>query len=382
MKKPTLKLFVGGWHLLKQVMAFGNPTAGGFTTMAEALWAVARLNEELRKRFGLYLSVSAHWWHELLMDPNYQRVGYSAQWNNPRAINLRQWVDGVKTGMYAPIGRIIPPGFGLPDSDNGAFINPDSKRRKLAKDMLFLSFEISEWVKAKRAGEGNVIFWTGPDGLPWQWVVQGRDELLGHELNSKLEPWKLIIEGISSGVFEARERGYLNTELEIEGKPAGDPSYLDVFTDTTLEIKGIVEINKAVGASVASWQGEFCHSRGSGQTFASALKQAIEADVFGGKIHFNSGGLGRINFTEMLSKPEGTPMSLFPQYVDNDFLPWEGVQEWIEDQKNTIQIGKRWSAETGLPFEVEFDARFSRYADTISRLRKSVEWTIDVFNRV
>ena len=39
--KPTLNLLVGGWHLLKQIMAFGNPTAGGFTTMDEALRAVA-----------------------------------------------------------------------------------------------------------------------------------------------------------------------------------------------------------------------------------------------------------------------------------------------------------------------------------------------------
>ncbi|GAG00244.1 unnamed protein product [marine sediment metagenome] len=36
---------------------------------------------------------------------------------------------------------------------------------------------------------------------------------------------------------------------------------------------------------------------------------------------------------------------------------------------------------TGKPFEVEFDARFCRYSDTIQALWVSAEWTINEFKR-
>jgi len=78
----------------------------------------------------------------------------------------------------------------------------------------------------------------------------------------------------------------------------------------------------------------------------------------------------------------GTPMSLFPQYVDPDFLPGEGVPEWLDDQRQTLALGAKWSAETGRPLEVEFDARFARYEDTIGALEKSAMWTINTFNDV
>lgn len=383
MEKPRLKLLVGAWHLLKQIMAFGNPTAGGFKTMAEALWAVARLNEELMAKFKIELAVSAHWWHELVVPSDLADVGYSAQWNNPRAIDLLQWMDGVRSGHLARIGRIIPPGFGLPGSDDGAFINPDPERRRLARDMMILSFETSSFVRTNGVGEGHVIFWTGPDGIRWKRLVEGNDVLLSHSLNPELEEWKLIVEGVGGAVSAARAAGFVDeseSEIQIETKDAGDPCYLDVFTDTTLAIEGINQINAIAGAPVAKWQGEFCHSRGGGQRFTDALQQAITGGVFGGKVHLNAGGLGAVSFTDLLSGPGGTPMSKFPQYVDNDFLPGEGPAEWLDDQRATIELGAAWSARTGLPFEAEFDARFCRYPDTIAALRKSAEWTIAVFN--
>lgn len=385
MSIPKLKLLVGSWHLLEQKMAFGNPTAGGFKTMAEALWAVERLNKELKDRFGIEIAVSAHWWHELMVPAGRENVGYSSQWNSPRAIDLNQWADGVRKGHYARIGRIIPPGFGLPGSDDGAFINPDPVRRKLTKDMLVYSFATSMSVIAEGIGEGNVIYWTGPDGIRWKRVVQGDDVLLGHDLNPQLEEWKMIILGIRTALREASDRGFLadGSNLLIEGKPAGDPCYMDVFTDTELEIRGIEQINEGFATPpIAEWQGEFCHSRGSGQTFHDAMVQAMEAGVFGGRIHLNSGGLGGTNFTKLLSRTGGTPISKFPQYVDNDYLPGQGLPEWIQDQENTIIRGAGWSAATGKPLEVEFDARFCREADTIGALKKSAEWVIDLFNRV
>jgi hypothetical protein len=418
-----LKLLVGLWHLLKQLMAFGNPTAGGFTTAAEALWAVARLNERLMAKFGMFFSVSAHWWHELLVPADVPEVGYSAEWNNARAINLDQWIDGVRCGQYAPIGRIIPAGFGLPGSDNGNHINPDPKRRQLAHDMIVLSFAVSERVKAEGVGEGDVIYWTGPDGIRWQLLVNGSDICLSHELNPQLEEWGLIMNGVGGGCRDARAKGYAKTRILVEGKPAGDPDYIDAMTDTVLEIKGIRAINEVAGAKVAVWQGEFCHTRGSGETFASGMALAmaggdreladamldaicspVRADepgmhislrgyqkfegflakvvesVFDGTIHFNSGGLGAQIFTELLSRPGGTPISEFQQYVDNDFQPGEGVAEWVSDQRNAIKLCVAWSAATGKPAEIEFDARFCRYADTIGALEKSAEWTINAFN--
>jgi hypothetical protein len=348
--------------------------------MAEALWEVGRLDKRLYESHGIGLAVSAHWWHELMVPRDAPEIGYSAEWNNPRAINFDQWMNGAAEGHYAPIGRIIPPGFGLPGSDDGAFINPDPIRRKLARDMIVYSFEQSERVKKSEVGHGNVIFWTGPDGIRWNRLVQGDDVILGHQLNPQLEEWGLIVNGVGSAAREALGKGFENTRLLIEGKPGGDPCYLDAFTDTTLEIEGIRQINAVAGADVAEWQGEFCHSRGGGQKFADAVQQAIDGGVFGGRLHLNSGGLGAVSFTELLSRPGGTPISLFPQYVDNDYLPGQGVGEWVEDQTNTLRVGAAWSARTGKPLEVEFDARFCRYADTIGALERSAVWTIEAFD--
>lgn len=384
LKKPQLKLLVGAWHLLRQVMAFGNPTAGGFPTMDAALRAVAELNRRIEGSYGLELAVSAHLWHELIAPPNEPAIGYSAQWNNPRAIDLNHWLQGAEQGIYPRIGRIIPPGFGLPGSDGGMFINPSSARRQLANDAMVYCFGQSKRVQ-KAGHEGRVIFWTGPDGVRYERLTEGKDVALGHDRNPKLEEWSLIIKGVTNAIIEAVDCGYVNPTdnrhtLLFEGKPAGDPCYLDAFTDTYLEIKGINEINGLTDA-VVRWQGEFCHSRGSGQRFCDALQQAIAAGVFGGQIHLNSGGLGAVNFTQLLARPQGVLASALPQYVDNDFLPGEGVAEWLDDQRRTIALGAKWSAETGQPFEVEFDARFCRYADATARLEKSVAFTVDTFNK-
>jgi hypothetical protein len=379
MKTAVMTLSVGAWHLLFQIMGFGNPTAGGFKTMDEVLRAVEMLNRKLRKLFGIEFAVSAHWWHELLVPSDAPKIGYSARWNNPRAISLKEWIKGVKEGYYPKIGRIIPPGFGLPGSDMGALINPDSVRRKLAHDMMVYSFMMSEMVKSEGVGNGDVIFWTGPDGIRWLRLVLGKDIRLGYKLNPKLEEWRMIVDGLVAAIKEAREKGCTNTKLLIEGKAGGDPCYLDAFTDNKLAIMGINEINTLVGARVAWWQDELCHRRGGGQTFSSGMKEAIQAGVFEGSIHLNSGGIASVNFSKLLAKPRGTLMSKFQQYVDPDFLPGEGPKEWVNDQKKTIALGKKWSAETGLPFKVEFDARFCRYVDMIERLEKSAVFTIETF---
>jgi hypothetical protein len=379
MKTAVMTLSVGAWHLLFQIMGFGNPTAGGFKTMDEVLRAVEKLNKKLRKLFGIEFAVSAHWWHELRVPSKAPKIGYSAKWNNPRAIGLRDWIKGVKAGYYPKIGRIIPPGFGLPGSDDGAFTNPDAVRRQLAHDMMVYSFEMSELVKSEGVGNGDVIFWTGPDGIRWKRLVEGKDINLSYEANPKLEEWRMIVDGLVAAIREAREKGYVNTRLLIEGKAGGDPCYLDVFTDNKLAIQGIREINDLVGFLVAYWQDELCHRRGGGQRFCEGMQEADDADVFDGSIHFNAGGIASINFSKLLSVPGGTPMSKFQQYVDPDFLPGEGVEEWVDDQKKTIALGKKWSARTGLPFKVEFDARFCRYKDMMKRLEQSAIWTIEQF---
>lgn len=378
--KPSLLLRVGGWHLLEQAMGFGNPTAGGFKTMAAVLKAVAELNHELKARYELEFAVSSHWWHELCVPEAEPLIGYSAKWNKDRSIDLPEWLEGMKDGTFAPVGRIITPGFGLPGSDFGMLINPDLERRKLAHDMLVFSFATSMKVR-KAGGVGHIIYWEGPDGIRWTRIVQGDDVLLGYELNPQLEEWKMVVEGLGNGIRDARAAGYTEEDVLFEGKAAGDPSYIGIFTDTKLAVRAIKEINVIAGANVVQWQDEFCHTRGGGELFWKAMYIAIKGGVFGGRIHFNSGGIkSGIPFSKLLAVPGGTPLSKFQQYVDPDFLPGEGPAEWLEDQRKSLAVGAEWSAMTGKPLEVEFDARFSRYADTIGKLRKSAEWTIGVFN--
>ena len=377
-QRPQFRILCGGWHLLCQNMAFGNPTAGGASTMEEALRQVAALNRELVNDYGVEIAVSGHLWHEIAV-PMDSSIARSAIYNNRRAITLDRWMAGVDNCELAPIGRIIPPGFGLPDSDFGAFINPSLAVRQLAHDAMVYAFAQSYRVKETGTGLGDVIYWTGPDGIRWSRIVDGEDPYLSYDNNPRLEEWKMIIDGVGQAVKVAREQGYIDEKLLIEGKSAGDPCYLDVFTDTYLECQGINAINAIIGADVAEWQGELCHTRGAGEKFAHGLKTAIKKGVFGGRIHLNAGGIASQSFTNHLTANDGigTPMSLFQQYVDNDFLPGQGPREWLEDQQETLRIGAEWSAQTGQPFEVEFDARFSRYEDTIGALKRSTIWTIN-----
>jgi hypothetical protein len=70
-------------------------------------------------------------------------------------------------------------------------------------------------------------------------------------------------------------------------------------------------------------------------------------------------------------------MSLFQQYVDPDYLPGQGVTEWLEDQSDTLLVGALWAGkEEDRIFQIEFDARFSRDKDTIGALKKSIDWTV------
>ncbi|MFA6963841.1 MAG: hypothetical protein WC227_03960 [Patescibacteria group bacterium] len=281
---------------------------------------------------------------------------------------------GIDEGIYPKIGRIIPPGFGLPWSDDGALINPDPVVRQIHHDVMVHAFKESAHVRESGHGLGNVIYWTGPDGIRWQRLVNGVDSTLSYEDNPNLEEWRMIVEGLTNAVGEARGLGYTNEKLLIEAKEGGDPCYLDPFTDVSLQILAISQINEGVGAKVAEWQGEFCHTRGGGTTFANGMTQAIGGGVFGGRIHLNSGPIANQRFSTMLAK--GTPLSKFQQYVDPDYLPGQGVEEWLDDQQKSIQIGAEWSAQTGQPFEIEFDARFSRYPDMMGELRKSTLWTL------
>ncbi len=355
-------------------MAFGNPTHGGATDMDQALRLVEGLNKELYDEHGFEIAISAHLWHELMVPCNNEKLTSTMQYNSPRAISLDTWMSGIDEGVYPRIGRIIPPGFGLPWSDDGALINPDPVVRQIHHDAMVHSFAESARVRKSNHGLGHVIYWTGPDGLRWQRLVNGDDPMLSYTNNPKLEEWEMVIGGLIGAVNEARDLGYTDEKLQIEGKEAGDPCFLDAFTDVQLQILGIEQINQGVGAKVVEWQGEFCHTRGGGETFANGIKMAINGDVFGGRIHLNSGPIAYKKFSSLLAS--GTRMSMFQQYVDNDYLPGQGVTEWLIDQRESIRLGALWSAETGLPFEIEFDARFCRYADMMGELRKSTLWTL------
>jgi hypothetical protein len=372
--EPKYRISVGGWHLLAQNMAFGNPTEGGFSSMRDALGAVGALNRVLKTEHNLEISVSAHLNHELAVDIDDENVGFMARHNSNRSIPLDEWITAYRIGKYPPIGRIIPPGFGYPWSDRGAFINPVEEIRERTKLMMVHAFQLSEKVKAGSAGFGEVIYWTGPDGIRWERLVNGDDPVLSYENNQELDEYKKIIEGVSSAIMMARDLGY-NSRLLLEGKAGGDPCYLDAMTDTRLEIVAINKINSLIGEKVVEWQGETAHVRGGGETFANGLQMAINGGVFNGAIHLNSGGIASQKFSDLLSV--GTKMSLFQQYVDPDYQPGQGVTEWLEDQSNALLVGALWAGKKeDRVFQIEFDARFSRDKDTIGALKKSIDWTV------
>lgn len=377
-----IELLVGDWHLLHGTIQFGNEGAGGFQTVQESLEAVAALNQDL-KSVGLAFRVSAHWWHELAVPADHPIVGQTANLNKPRAIELPEWLDGAKTGKYPKPGRLVPPGFGTPGADLGAFIHPDPARRKLCHDMMVFSFEQAEMVMADQGlADVHVIYWTGPDGIRWQRLPNGDDPVLGYKHNQKLEEWGLVVNGVGKALKEAKERGFTKrAKLLVEGKPGGDPCWLDIFTDDVLCCEGIRQINGVAGDQIAWWQSELLHTHGAGIPFARGMKIAIKKGVFGGHIHFNAGPVNVQKYGPMLARQAGTRLSKFQQFTDPDFLPGEGPEEWLKYQTDALRVGAQWSAITGGVLRVEFDARFSRYADTIGALKKSAIWTLEAFQQ-
>ncbi len=376
--KACYQMLIGVWHLLKQVMAFGNPTFGGVNTVEEALRLMAELNKRLRDQFGIEFAVSAHLIHEVQADPELLAVMGVA--NNPKAISLNQWLDGAAQGIYAPPGRMVPPGFGLPWSDEGAFINPRADVREFATDLLVDAFRLSEQIHASGIGLGNSIYWTGPDGIRWRRLANGENPILSYETVPELEEWNLVVNGVAQAVLKAREQGYTNTALYLEGKAGGDPCWIDVFVDIVLTLLGINQMNDVIGAPVVSWQGEFCHERGGGMRFADSLEAAIAANLFDGAVHMNAGPIASQNFSRLLE--EGTPLAEFQQYVDPDLLVGQGPEEWLHDQRQSILAGLKWSHETGQPFQIEFDARHCREEDMVGSIEKSTQYVVDIANSV
>ena len=384
MSRQTVKLLVGSWWLLEHRMAFANPTEGKTKNMDEALRLVQRVNSQLGLTYsGCEFAVSGHLSHEVLLpDDISPSLQHMVQYNNPRGILLRDWQAGIRRGIYPQIGRMIPAGFGYPWSDRGAFVNSDPAVRKTSHDMLVYAMELSHWIKQNGLGLGEVIYWTGPDGIRWKPLVeQGSDPVLSYGTVPQLMEWHSIVNGVGDAIRAAREKGLTGELVCIEGKPGGDPCYLDVMLDPRLENQCIREINERAGVPEgelqAVWQNEFCHSRSGGVPFVESLQAAIDAGTFAGHIHFNSGGLGQTDFRKLLAV--GTRMSLFPQYVDNDFLPGQGPSEWIDDQVNSLRLAARWSQQTGRPIYLEFDAKFIRYADTAGELEKSARWCLEHF---
>jgi hypothetical protein len=381
-KHPArMELLVGSWYLLKGTIQFGNETHGGFNTVEEALKAVNELNDELSETLGVAFRVSAHWWHELAVASEHSVVGKTANLNKSRSIELPYWLEQAKANKLPKPGRLVPPGFGTPGSDHGAFIHPDPERRKLCHDMMVYSFEEAEnCMDVLGTDDIHVIYWTGPDGIRWQRLCNGDNPRLGYGLNQKLEEWKLVVGGVGNALKEANERGFAKrAKLLVEGKPGGDPCWLDIFTDDALCCDGIHEINNIAGEKIAWWQSELLHTHGAGIPFVQGMRIAMKRGVFGGHIHLNSGPVSVQNFSKLLAKKGGTPLSKFQQATDPDFLPGEGPREWLKHQEDALALGARWSAQTGNVLRCEFDARFARYADTIGALKKSAEFAVSAF---
>ena len=395
--KPQLSLLAGSWGGLNPYrLQFGNLKQGGSEAVDPLLRLGAEFNKWLSGEYGLTMSWSAHLNSEVKVHDGHP----AAQYNSPLAIDLDRWIEGSLAGTHAPVGRIIPKGFGYDWSDLGAFRNNDPQVRQFHHDGMVLSFRYSEKVRQAKAGPGKVIYWDGPDSLDWQRVLTGHDIWLSYGSVPTLVEWKRLVAGVGDALLEAVESGLTaqGSELLVEPKGGGDPGYLGILMDSVLTLQAIGDINKAAGvesAPVAWYQPEGAHVRGEGERLSAALERARKLGMWNGQVHMNCSPLAKVPFSRLLgAQPNGTLMSEFTPATDPDFNVWPcAIAEWVDDNREAIRQGVIFSGETGKPFEIEFDSHIcrghvraatpeARDKATIDNLKAMCGWTIKTFNEL
>jgi hypothetical protein len=392
---PRLKLLAGSWGALHPyTLLFGNPMQGGWPNMDKLLRAGAEFNKWLVGELGVEpMAWSGHLNSEIAVPGGH----FAAQYNSPHAIELGRWIDGSLSGVYAPVGRVIPKGFGYPWSDFGALKNDAPAVRDFHHRMFLDACKWSDQVIAAKAGTGDVIYWDGPDALDYRRLLTGEDIFLSYKTVKETVEWQRLVQGVGNGLKDAIAAGYLKngTKLLFEPKEGGDPGALGILLDRVLTLQAIDEVNAIAGCSgdpKAWFQPETAHIRGGGERISSGVKAAREQGKWRANIHLNCSPLGPVSFSALLGRePNGARISEFVPATDPDYNVWPcAIPEWVDDNVEAIFQAVLCSGETGCVAELEYDSKIGRgltpakddaerHANTMHNLRVMCKWTVQTW---
>lgn len=282
---------------------FRGITTGGIYYVEDRLCAI-------HERFPDDRS-SGHNFLEVRVNGPYER------YNSPQAISFPWLIEGIEKGKFPLWSAFTNPAFGIDVLANGAILSDDPAIVEMARQGHIVAIQRSKALEEKGLGLGWVILWLATDSRLHKGPLS---EISVQEAWDRLADFLVLI---------LRETGAV---IALEYKPAV-PGVLDFIPTMKAAIAFCNEVNRRVGRKALLINLEFAHALIGGQTVAEAVRQMVEAGLFGGLIHVNSAQLAVIEWNEA-----GTEIIHGTSGDDADWPIGEGGEERWDDQQEAIAI--------------------------------------------
>ena len=320
---------------------FGGAGGGGSKLfVVDRALAVQAVFQRLREEgvIGDKWYTSYHTGHELVPEhPDLQCI------RNPHAIDWAQLVALSQEGKIPLTNALTHPCFGYNGAEQGGILHPDAGARQRAFLGHVETITRSGKLAEMGIGNGRAIWWPAGDGfrpakLPANTTVDTESIKASREWDQLHAFWVKVL----------RETG---GTVHLESKP-GDPQ-IDVLCTLELAIAFCLEVNEELGRTAMFLNHEFAHLLAMGIPIDEGMERTINAGLFDGFFHGNSGQMLGYSLEDVLSGPVH-PLDI-TVIADYDLAVGEGSPVVVEDQKRAFRILRTWSESTGKPVVCEHD---------------------------
>jgi hypothetical protein len=278
------------------------------------------------------LFTSLHIGHELV--PNDKSV--AATVCSPNAITGADLEAMILAETVAPINALTHPCFNYGSTTWGGILHPDPNVREVAYRGHCEAILRSLALKQKSLGLGRAIWWPAGDGgfMPG---LHDSDLVVSNDLIPQSKKWVQMVE---FWVKVLRETG---GTVHLEAK-MGDP-VIDLICTPQLAIRFCQEINRQLNRVAMFLNWEFAHTLGMGEFIDTCMQMTIDAGLFDGMFHGNSGQMLPVRIHDLLQTPDH-PLNKIPVMMDWDLAVGMGSPDVIADQWAAFRLMRQWAETT------------------------------------
>ena len=293
----------------------GGIILAGIQRVDARLVAIEKMSATLGLPKERKLRSSGHVLHEVKT-----KIRKYAQFNSADAINFDVLKAGIKSGRFPEWVAMTAPQFGFKGAERGGMISSTPADRVMAHDLHKQAIEWSLELAQESLGAGISIWWPA-------WTSRR----IGDPNNPPMEfqeAWDTALE------FWVNLLGSTGGTMWLEWKP-GDPG-IDYWMTIELAIQFCNAVNAALGRIAMYINNEFAHVLLSGISVAQGVKQTIEAGLFSGFVHGNSGQKFPLIVQNLLEG--GTKAEDILIGMDWDWPIGEGGKAIWDDQQEAIGL--------------------------------------------